>query len=201
MGLDNACVAETISHTVSVCGQHVQATGIDVSADPRSQEVATFTALAVGAEPIAYAWDFGGGTTGDGVTTTHTFPAGGSYPVTLTVSNCADCGTDQVTETVFVCASVGSVALDASPGRLMPGETVTFTATADGDLPRTYTWDFGDGSPPLAGGGISVTHAYTRTGEYAVTLAVTNCVDAQVEAVQPIYVVVYTAYLPLVVKP
>jgi PKD repeat protein len=201
MGLDNACVADSISHTVSVCGPYVQATGIDASPDPRSQEVVTLTALAAGVEPIAYTWDFADGTSADGVTTTHTFPVGGNQPVTLTVSNCDGCGADQLTQTVPICDSVGSVVVDASPGTPRLGETVTFTATANGDQPRAYAWDFGDGSPPLIGGGFSATHTYTRTGEYTTTLVVTNCVDAVVGIRQPVTVVLYQAYLPLIVKP
>ncbi|GIH69073.1 LamG-like jellyroll fold domain-containing protein [Sphaerimonospora thailandensis] len=34
-----------------------------------------------------YAWDFGDGTTGAGQTATHTYPAAGDYPVTLTVTD------------------------------------------------------------------------------------------------------------------
>jgi PKD repeat protein len=201
MNLDNACVAETISHTVAVCGQYVQATGIDVSADPRSQEVVTFTASAMGTEPIDYSWGFPDGTTDEGVTTTHTFPVGGSYPVTLTVSNCDGCGADQATQTVPVCDSVGSVSVDASSKAFLLGETVTFTATADGDLPLTYTWDFGDGSLPVSGAWVTATHTYTETGQYTTTLVVTNCVDAVVGTVQPVIVVSFRTYLPLVVKP
>ncbi len=178
MGLDNACVAETISHTVSVCGQHVQAAGIDVSADPTVARGGDLYRVGgwCGADRLHLGlsrWDLGRWCHD------HPYlPVGGSYPVTLTVSNCDGCGADQVTQTVSVCDSVGSVTLDASPGTVLLGETVTFTATADGDLPRTYAWDFGDGSPPVAGVEITATHTYTRTGEYTATLVVTNCVDA-----------------------
>jgi len=35
----------------------------------------------------SYAWDFGDGTTGAGITTNHTYPAGGTYTATLTVTD------------------------------------------------------------------------------------------------------------------
>ncbi|WP_169951621.1 LamG-like jellyroll fold domain-containing protein [Microbispora sp. H11081] len=39
---------------------------------------------------VSYAWDFGDGTTGTGKTPTHTYPAAGDYPVTLTVTDDAN---------------------------------------------------------------------------------------------------------------
>ncbi|WP_370517512.1 ThuA domain-containing protein [Pseudactinotalea sp. HY160] len=53
--------------------------------------------------------------------------------------------------------------------------TVDFTATGsdpDGDTPLTYSWDFGDGSATVDTA--AATHTYTRPGEYAATVTVTD---------------------------
>ncbi len=72
------------------------------------------------------------------------------------------------------------------------GETAHFTAavTTDPHVPATYTWDFGDGSPPLVAG-LAVTHPYAAPGDYRVTLNAANGCPSQdsrsvVVAVRPL---------------
>ncbi len=63
----------------------------------------------------SYAWDFGDGGTATGPTTTHTYEAGGTYRITLTVTD--DQGlTDTASQdvTVTVAAGRGFIALDAA---------------------------------------------------------------------------------------
>lgn len=48
---------------------------------------------ASGSNGTVFSWDFGDGSNGSGVITTHTYAAAGSYPVILTVSN--SCGSSQ----------------------------------------------------------------------------------------------------------
>ena len=64
-----------------------------------------------------YAWNFGDGTTGTGVRVNHTFPADGSRPVTLTVTD-DDGATGQTVRTVTVTAPPAGtgIALRASNG-------------------------------------------------------------------------------------
>ncbi len=66
----------------------------------------------------------------------------------------------------------------ADPGRNRVGRThrlLTFTGLGsidpDGD-PLTFSWDFGDGSAPVAG--YPVSHAYAARGHYTVTLTVSD---------------------------
>jgi PKD repeat protein len=118
----------------------------------------------------AYAWNFGDGTTGTGVTATHAYAAGGTYTVTLVVTD-----------------SVGATGMSAAPVTVTPNRapTAAFTASAD-DLAVTvdgagsadpdgslaaFAWDFGDGT---AGAGSAATHAYATDGTYTVTLTVTD---------------------------
>ncbi|HNS51923.1 MAG TPA: kelch repeat-containing protein [Anaerolineae bacterium] len=55
---------------------------------PLAGSPATFTATAQGSPPIAYAWDWGDGTTGSGNPALHTYAAAGTYTITMTASNC-----------------------------------------------------------------------------------------------------------------
>jgi PKD repeat protein len=52
----------------------------------------------------SYDWDFGDGTTGTGVTTSHTYAANGTYNVLLTITGA--CGVDTITEVVTI-AGIG----------------------------------------------------------------------------------------------
>ena len=57
--------------------------------------------------------------------------------------------------------------------------TVAFTAAFTGDDSHTLTWDFGDGSATLTESGVAgptatVSHTYTTTGVYPVTVTVTH---------------------------
>ena len=62
----------------------------------------------------SYAWDFGDGQSATGVTTSHTFAAGGTYPVQLTVTDNAST-TSSTTLQVQVVDS--AAAGDRLPGR------------------------------------------------------------------------------------
>ncbi len=58
---------------------------------PFNGDEITFTASAIGIQPIDYAWDFGDGTTdADGEVVTHMYALAGTYPVVLTAVNACD---------------------------------------------------------------------------------------------------------------
>ena len=63
------------------------------------------------------------------------------------------------------------VDLEAEPDEGEPPLSVTFTTSVeDGVPPLTYTWDFGDSSPP--GTGANPTHVYQKEGEYTAVVTV-----------------------------
>ena len=125
-------------------------------------------------DPLTYDWDFGDGTGhGTGMNPTYTYTAGGSYPVTLVVSDgivdSTDCTTAEITE-----VNDPPVA-DAGPDKTaVVGSPVIFDAAGsydpDGNI-SAYHWDFGDGSN---GTGETVIHSYPSVGQYEVTLTVTD---------------------------
>jgi PKD repeat protein len=126
-----------------------------------------------------YSWDFGDGSTGDGVSPTHTYANQGFYTVRLTVTD-----DDGLTSTASTLAMIEAtvnqppVADPGGPYTGSPNQTIQFDASAsydpDGSISQ-YWWDFGDGS---FGAGITPTHSYDKAGEYLVSLTV---VDDQFE--------------------
>jgi PKD repeat protein len=81
-------------------------------ADPVVGETVAFDASA-SYDPdgtiVSYAWKFGDDTPGNGVTTTHTYDASGTYTVTLTVTDNSTAG---LTDTAVFTVTVSRVALD-----------------------------------------------------------------------------------------
>ena len=125
---------------------------------------------------VSYAWDFGDGNLGGGVTTAHTYGSAGSFDVILTVTD-NDTFTDTATQTIIIFASGNvppSAAFTAAPNPSYIGVPVTFNATNSLDTDGTlvsYAWNFGDGT---IASGMVVAKLYIARGTFAVTLTVTD---------------------------
>lgn len=129
-----------------------------------------------------YNWNFGDGNTSNAANPNHTYNAGGTYNVTLTMTNAAGCvSTHNLTATMMDIPNVG-IAGDDGDGNttycLLPGdpttsEVVTFTNTTTGAV--SYDWDFGDGSPIFTtASNAAFTHNYTSFGTFTVTMTATH---------------------------
>ncbi|WP_431952346.1 Ig-like domain repeat protein, partial [Actinacidiphila sp. bgisy167] len=155
----------------------------------------TFLAYVTAATPAAppptgtVTFDFGDGSppqtvpvNGGVAEATHTNPAAGTaYTVTADYNGDADFSPSAAARTHAVTQAGTATTVSADPYPSVPGEQVTFTATVAADPPgaRTpqgaVTFDFGDGSPPVAapltGGTATTTHTYpTAAGSpYTVT--------------------------------
>jgi PKD repeat protein len=120
-----------------------------------------------------YAWDFGDGQTGTGVSITHQYPRAAMYTVVLTVTN--DRGqSSTASRTVNVSAALPPQAANFtfSPTAPAINQDVLFTASGAAAVPGgTFSWDFGDGG---TGSGATTTHRYVRASTYTVTLRVSN---------------------------
>ncbi|MES9942146.1 MAG: PKD domain-containing protein [Candidatus Thiodiazotropha sp. 6PLUC2] len=134
----------------------------------------------------SYAWDFGDGSSGNGVQAAHTYTSTGSFNVTLIVTDDQGNSTTASTAVSIGAGNQPPVANAMGPYTSQADETITFDGSgstdADGMI-TSYDWNFGDGS---FGTGISPTHAYADSGTYNVTLTVTddnNAVDSDVTSV------------------
>ncbi len=131
-----------------------------------------FPAPGAPAQGGTYAWDFGDGTTGTGMSTTHRYTRGGTFAIRLSVTS--DTGLTATTSqqiTISTTLPAGSANFVFSPTDPHPDDTVFFNASSSTVTSGTYTWDFGDGT---RGSGVTPTHVYSAARTYTVTLTVAN---------------------------
>jgi PKD repeat protein len=172
---------------------------VDVVTSTNGLEV-TFDSTIAGTEPIDYSWDLGDGSTSTETNPIHTYAEGGCYDVSLDVANA--CGLDSWVGQVCVCDPLHDAGFGWAPLSPFVDDTVVFTATASGTGPITYAWDLGDGTTDT---GMTVSHVYTATGVFTVTLTVDGAcggplVVEHAITVQEHEVEMYTIYLPIVYK-
>jgi PKD repeat protein len=138
---------------------------------------------------VSYIWDFGDGETAAGADVTHTYAASGTYGLQLTVTD-DDGSADTASQTIRVEDPVNypPTAVITGPVSGVVGEPLTFSGSASNDSDGnivSYSWDFGDG---VLGTGVVVSHTYTITGSYVITLTVTDDDDLINSAGYPVQI-------------
>ena len=122
-----------------------------------------------------YEWDFGDGTGGSGVVTSHRFTAPGVYQVVLTVTDDAG-STARATTPLTVGPTVGPApvaAMTCAPaGPRRAGCNASASRPGSGSNIESYTFNWGDGSPDEVGTNPLQTHLYAAAGTFTVTLTV-----------------------------
>ena len=138
---------------------------------------------------VAYAWDFGDGSTATGATASHNYTAYGRFVITLTVT---DNSGDSVSATANVRNNQPPIASVATapnnPVFNDPPWVVFFDASASKDLDGTivsYTWNFADGTSAT---GLSTTHTFTARGIFNVTLTIVDNEGASTVLTVPVKV-------------
>jgi len=124
-------------------------------------------------ERLAYIWDFGDGTTGKGVRTTHAYQKPGRFNPKLTVDDGKNSRCSEAIATAYVDVNSPPIAKLKSLGTVCSGSSVSFDASEsydpDGDSLKYY-WDFGDGTREA--GGAKESHRYRESGTYIVKVTV-----------------------------
>lgn len=122
----------------------------------------------------SYLWDFGDGTSGDGLTAEHVYAGKGTYAVTLTIIDAAG-NRGEAQGTVEALNRIPHARFTAQPYQPPRDYPVRFDASAsydeDGKI-VSYAWDFGDGT---IADGVVVEHVFpAQRVEYTVVLTVTD---------------------------
>lgn len=151
---------------------------------PQAGDVTEFNATQSGDSDggiTTYEWDFNNDGTVDatGELANHTYSTPGMYIASLTVTD-AEGATDTTEKTIHVENSNGNQlpvsAFKYEPRNPLPNEQVTIDAASSYDPDGTissYEWDFNsDGTPDSTGE--TVTHTFSATGTYEVTLTTTD---------------------------
>ena len=137
-------------------------------------------------DPLTYTWDFGDGNTATSTSATisHTYLWGGTFTVTLTVSD-GRSGTDTASSSANLTEANDTPVADPNgPYGGTEGEAITFDGSGSSDFDNedgttandqtlTYTWDFGDGNTETTTG-VTISHTYAVAGTYTVTLVVND---------------------------
>ncbi len=162
---------DTYADTVTVdCCVAPDGAAFDLApADPVPGQTVAFSGTATGTD-LAYSWAFGDGSAGSGANVAHAYAVGGDYTVVMTASN--GCGEDSAQQTLHVCRAAEGAGFTWTPITPTVGQWVSFQATAGGDPPITYAWDFGDGGH---GSGARPSHRYNAPGVYTVVVTANNC--------------------------
>ena len=123
----------------------------------------------------SYAWTFGDGNTGTGVTTDHSYASGNTYTVSLTV-------TDNHNQTSTVSHPVTvSAATNPPPVAVFTANCTALTCTVDASGSHddgsiaSYNWAFGD---TQVGTGKTASNTYAAAGDFTITLTVTDNLGA-----------------------
>ena len=120
---------------------------------------------------LGYAWTWGDGSTGVDFTDTptHAYATFGDYTTSVIVTNTEDLVGSSESVSFTLLGPTATITSPTTTTEILTGETYTFTATTANAI--SYLWDFGDGTTAATE---SATHAYSASGDYNISLTVTN---------------------------
>ncbi len=180
--VDNDGASSSTTRTVTVTGAGNNAPVAAIQANPSSGTVPLTVAFTGSGSSdsdgsiASYAWSFGDGSTGTGVSPQHLYTSVGTFTASLTVTD--DDGAVGSATTQVVVSAAQNVAptaqFIASPtsgtGPLLVQLNANQSADSDGTI-VSYSWSFGDGTN---GSGKNVAHTYVAAGTYTLQLTVTD---------------------------
>ncbi len=121
-----------------------------------------------GTSPYTFGWNFGDSSIGAGSSANHVYSAGGTYSVTLVVTD-ANGATAGATQQVVIQQLTARFTESATTVPTLT--TINFDASSSFStgIITSYSWDFGDSD---TGSGVTISHSYSAAGSYVVTLVV-----------------------------
>ncbi|GJM34085.1 MAG: hypothetical protein DHS20C18_30860 [Saprospiraceae bacterium] len=167
----NACGSDTLIQEVIISGMPPSPAFSADTNEGCAPLVVHFTDESLGGTPTAWVWTFPGGNPASSTEQHPTveYDTPGTYNVTLLASN-AFGGEEFGVINYITVLGPPSAQFDF----VATGPVFDFSAMDAGDN-VTYTWNFGD---ETTGSGASVTHEYSVSGEYEVSLIVSNACGA-----------------------
>ena len=139
------------------------------------------------AKAKTYIWDFGDNTPrvvlrAPNNAVRHAYAAPGVYTVMLIAEDSSTCN---IRDTAYKYIKIGDnkAALNFNAAKLPPCESLSYqftntsTATSPNFSPKSFVWDYGDGSPRDSINGFApnpTSHTYTTAGQYVVKLFLFN---------------------------
>ncbi len=165
-GPDNACLA--MDHEV-----YQETLVLHVSASPRRGCEPLDVHFACTDPLAAMVWTFGDGTTGPGLTNTHTYQYPGTYEVSFTYTTASGCVYQSPLNLPITVLPRPDIAIAVEPpGPYLPGQTITLQGT--GTFAEHWSWSFGNIPPYVALSTNSTTLTLpTTAGTYDVALYAT----------------------------
>ncbi len=115
---------------------------------------------------IGYLWDFGDGTTGQGVIVAHRYDTPGTYTLRLAALDDAGVDNSEVILKKTVTVKPAPIAGLQAPKSVCPAQDVPWTVAVDNGT--QVDWRFGDGASKT---GSTVSHAFERAGLFPVLVA------------------------------
>ena len=118
----------------------------------------------------SYLWDFGDGITSTQFSPVHSYSLGGTFTVTLIVTNSFGCS-DQKIQNQYITVYPGpSIVITSNyTSSCDPSTVYTFTCSTPGLT--SYLWNLGDGQTSTTA---NPSHTYNSAGQYMVTLTATD---------------------------
>jgi hypothetical protein len=120
---------------------------------------------------LGYAWTWGDGSTGVDFTDTptHAYATFGDYTTSVIITNTEDLVGSSESVSFTLLGPTATITSPTTTTEILTGETYTFTANTN--HAGTFLWNFGDGTTAATE---SATHAYSASGDYNISLTVTN---------------------------
>jgi large repetitive protein len=187
-----ACDLAEVKHQVVANGQPVAEAGADQLVGVNQEVLFDGSASADPDGSIAgWFWDFGDGSSAQGVHTRHRFREPGRYEVTLRALDETDLPNNAATDTLIVEVNAPpQPVIDAPPVACVNGP-VRFAATDSSDPDdsvQRFTWSLGDGA---SAEGAEIEHRYAAPGRFQVALLADdgrNLSNSQQQAIHRLHV-------------